>query len=73
MGFLVVRLSPSDHNKPFVIALSDSDTLHDYFREYLAEGWTQEILSYLPNDIDDWYVSRSIEKREMRAHGMKET
>jgi hypothetical protein len=75
MGFLIVRLSPDgDPEAPnaFVIALSDTDTLHDYFREYLTDGWTQEILSYLPNDIDDWDITNALEKREMRAHNMKE-
>jgi len=72
MGFLIVRLSPSDHNKPFVIALSDSDTLHDYFTEYLVDGWTQEILSYLPSDIDNWDYAHTLERREAQAHKMRE-
>ena len=69
MGFLIVRVScRSEEFAPFIITLSDNDTLHDYFHEYLAQGWTQEILSYLPNDIDDWDISRTLEKREERAH-----
>ena len=73
MGFLIVRISGHGEGFiPFVIALSDKDTLHDYFREYLVEGWTQEILSYLPSDIDNWDYAYTLEWREAQAHHMKE-
>jgi hypothetical protein len=75
MGFLIVRLSPDgdpESHRSFVIALSDTDTLHNYFTEYLVDGWTQEILSYLPSDIDDWDNTQALEKREARAHKMRE-
>jgi hypothetical protein len=77
MGFLIVRLSPDgdpEASGAFVIAMSDSDTPHDYFREYLVDGWTREILHYLPSDtpIDNWDYAHTLVKRESQAHGMRE-
>lgn len=68
MGFLVVNLAGPNGADPHIMALPDSDTLHEYFAEYLTEGWTQEILTYSSGDIDDWDYADKLEHDERLAH-----
>lgn len=76
MSVVVVRYVNEATEQSFILAEAADEhvnTLHRAFEQYLAGGWTTEILSYYPSfypselsDCEDWL---GLERREERAHG----
>lgn len=72
MGHLVVRMINPRTQTGIVIALSDHDTLFEYYHDYVADGWVQEILGYVHGENDDFDDIMAMERREIQAHAWME-
>jgi hypothetical protein len=72
MAVVVVRYINPATEQSFILAQAadgDANTLHGAFEEYLVDGWTTEIISYLPcENAVNYHDYAELERREERAH-----